>query len=204
MLLNLVLEKTLESPLDNSKEIKPTHPKGNQSWIFIGRTDAEADPTEWLIWTECESWTVKKAECWRINAFKLWCWRRLLRVPWTAGRSNKSIPKIISPQYSWKDQCWSWSSNTLATCCEGLTHWNRPWCWARSKAGVEVDNRGWDGWMASPTWWRRVWTSSGSWWWKAKPGVIQSMWPQRVGDYWVTELYGCDTDARKEVNKGLW
>ena len=76
----------------------------------------------------CESWTIKKAECQRIDAFEL-CWRRLLRVPWTARRSNQSILNI-----HWKDWCWSWNSNTLATWCEELTHWKRPWCWERLKA----------------------------------------------------------------------
>ena len=69
----------------------------------------------------CESWTIKKAERWRIDAFELWYWRRLLRVPWTARRSNQSILKEISPEYSLKDWCWSWNSNTLATWCEELT-----------------------------------------------------------------------------------
>ena len=118
---NVVLEKTLESPLD-CEEIKPVNPKGNQSWIFIGRTD-----------------------------------------------------------------CWSWSSNTLATWCEGLTHEKKPWCWERLKAGGEA-NRGWDGWMASPTWWTWVWTNSGSWQWTAKPGVLQSMGSQTVGHDWAAEL----------------
>ena len=75
----------------------------------------------------CESWTVKKAEHWRIDAFELWCWRRLLRVPWTARRSNQSILKVLGVH--WKDWCWGWNSNTLATSCEKLTHWKRPWCW---------------------------------------------------------------------------
>ena len=66
----------------------------------------------------CESWTIKKAEHWRIDAFELWCWRRLLRVPWAARRANQSILKEISTGYFWKDWCWSWSSNTLATWCE--------------------------------------------------------------------------------------
>ena len=88
-----------------------------------------------------ESWTVKKAECRRIDAFELWCWRRLLRVPWTARRCNQSILKEISPGVHWKDWCWSWNSNTLATWCEELTHWKRPWCWERLKAGGEGDNR---------------------------------------------------------------
>ena len=104
----VVLEKTLESPLD-CKEIQPVHPKGNKSWIFIGRTDAEAE------------------------------------------------------------------SHTLATWCEELTHWKRPWFWEGLGAGGEGDNRGWDGWMASPSRWTWVWVSSGSWCWTGKPGVLQSM-----------------------------
>ena len=97
----------------------------------------------------CESWTVKKAERWRIDAFKLWCWRRHLRVPWTARRSNPSILKEISPGISWKEWCWSWNSRTLATSCEELTHWKRLWCWEGLGAGGEGDDRGWDGWMGS-------------------------------------------------------
>ena len=121
-LWTVVLEKTLESPLDY-KEIQPVHHKGNQSWIFTGRTDAETE-----------------------------------------------------------------NSKTLATWCEELTHWKRPWCWERLKVGGEGDNRGWDGWMASPTQWLWVWVSSGSWWWTGKPGVLQSMRSQRVGHDWATEL----------------
>ena len=135
----------------------------------------------------CESWTIKKVEHWRINAFELWCWRRLLRVPWTARRSNQSILKEISPECSLEDWCWSWNSNTLATWFEGLTHWKRPWCWERLNVG-EGDDRGWNGWMASLTWWTWVWASSRSWWWTGKPGVLQSMVLQRVGHDWVTEL----------------
>ena len=97
----------------------------------------------------CESWTIEKAECRRIDAFELCCWRRLLRVPWTARRSNQSILKEISPDIHWKDWCWSWNSNTLATWCEEVTHWKRPWCWERQKTEGE-GNRGWVGWMASP------------------------------------------------------
>ena len=118
-----------------------------------------------------------RAECWGINAFELCCWRRLLRVPWTSRRSNQSILKEISPDWNvhWKDRCWSWNSNPLATWCEELTHLKRPWCWARLRAGGEGDDRGWDGWMASPTQWTRVWVNSGSWWWTGRPGVLQSM-----------------------------
>ena len=137
----------------------------------------------------CESWTIKKAKRQRIDAFELWCWRRLLRVPWIARRSNQLVLKEISPEYHWKDWCWSWISNTLATWCEEPTHWKRPWCWERLKAGGEGDYRGWDGWMASLTWWAWIWASSGSWWWTGKPGVLQSsMGLYRVGHDWMTEL----------------
>ena len=136
----------------------------------------------------CESWTIKEAEGQRIDAFELWCWRRFLRVPWTARRSKQSILKEISPGVHWKDWCWSWNSNTLATWCEELTHWKRPWCWERLRAGGEGDERGWDGWMASPTRWTRVWVDSGSWWWTGRPGVLWFMGSQGVGHDWVTEL----------------
>ena len=106
------------------------------------------------------NWTIKKAEHWRIEAFELWCLRRLLRVPWPARRSNQSSVLNIH----WKDWCWSWNSNTLPTWCEELTRWKRPWCWERLKAGGEGDDRRWDGWMSSPTRWTWVWANSGSWW----------------------------------------
>ena len=110
-----------------------------------------------------ESWPIKKAEHQRIDAFELWCWRRLLRVPWTAGRSKQSILKEIILNIHWKDWCWSWNSSTLATWFEELIHWKRPWCWEGSKAGGEGDDRGWDGWMASPTQWTWVWINCGIW-----------------------------------------
>ena len=108
----------------------------------------------------CQSWIIKKAEHWRIGGFELWCWRRLLRGPWTATRSNQSILKESSPGVHWKDWCWSWNSNTLATWCEELTHWKRPWCWERLKAGGEGEDRVGDGWMASLTQCTCVWVSS--------------------------------------------
>ena len=128
----------------------------------------------------CESWTIKKAEHRRIDAFELWCWRRHLRVLWTTRRSVLGI--------YWKDWCWSWNSKTLATWCKVLIHWKRPWSWERLKTGGEGDDRGWDGWMASPTWWTWVWVNSGSWWWTGRPGVLPFMGSQRVGHNWVTEL----------------
>ena len=131
---------------------------------------------------------LKKAERWGIDAFELWCWRRLLRVLWTAKRSNQSILKEISPDVHWKDWCWSWSSNTLATWCEELTHLKRPSCWERLRAAGEGDDRGWDGWMASPTRWTWVWVDSGNWWWTGRPSVLWFMGLQRVGHDWATEL----------------
>ena len=111
----------------------------------------------------CESWTIKKAERQRIAAFELWCWRRLLRVPWTARRTSPFWRRSALGVH-WKDWCWSWSSNTLATWSKELTYLKKPWCWERLRAGGEGDDRGWDGWMASRTQWTGVWASSRSWW----------------------------------------
>ena len=86
----------------------------------------------------------------------------------------------------WKDRYWS--SNTLATWCEEPTHWKRPWCWERLRAGGEGDDGGWDGWMASLTQWTWVWVDSGSWWRTGRPGILRFMWSQRVRYYWATEL----------------
>ena len=123
----------------------------------------------------CESWTIKKVDHQRTDAFKLWCWRTLLRVPWTARRSNQSILKETNSEYSLEGLVLKWSSNTLATWCEELTHWRRRWCWERLRAEGEGDDRGWDGWMASLTQWTWVWTKSGREWRIRKPGVLQFM-----------------------------
>ena len=89
----------------------------------------------------CESWTIKKAEHWRIDASELWCWRRLLRVLWSARISNQSILKEISPEYSLEGLMLKLKFQYLATWCEEMTHWKRPWCWERLKAGGEGDDR---------------------------------------------------------------
>ena len=137
----------------------------------------------------CESWTVKKVECQRIDTFELWCWRRLLRESLGLQRNQTSQSQRKSDlNIHWKNWCWSWNSYTLATCCKELTHWKRPWCWERLKVGGEGDNRGWDGWMASPTWLTWIWASSRCWWWTRKPGILQSMVSQRVRHEWATEL----------------
>ena len=111
----------------------------------------------------CESWAIKKAEHQRIDALEQWCWRRHLRVPWTARRTNRSILKEISPEYSLEGLILKLKLQYFGTWCEELTHWKRPWCWERLKVG-EGDNRGWGGWKASATGWTWVWASSRSWW----------------------------------------
>ena len=88
----------------------------------------------------------------------------------------------------WKDWCWSWNSNTLATWCEELTHWKRFWCWEGLGAGGQGDKTGWDGWMALSTQWTGVWVNSRSWWWTGRPGVLRFMGSQRVGHDWATKL----------------
>ena len=107
-----------------------------------------------------ESWTIKKPKCKiekKNDAFELWYWRRLLRVPSTARRVKQSILKEINTEYSW---CWSRSSNTSATWNKEPAHWKRPWCWERLRAGGEGGDRGWDGWMVSSTQWTWVWANS--------------------------------------------
>ena len=98
--------------------------------------------------------------------------------------SNQSILKEISPEYHWKDWCWSWSSKSLAMWCEEPTHWKRSWCWERLKSGEKGTTENEMVWMASPTQQTWVWASSGSWWWTGKPGVLQSMGSQRVRHDW--------------------
>ena len=147
----------------------------------------------------CESWTINKAKCQRIDAFffffwidafELWCWRRLLRVPWTARRSNQSIVKEISPKYSLEGLQYFGHLMQRADSLE------RSWCWERLKAGGKEDHRGWDGWMASLTQGTWVWVNSGSWWWTVRPGMLQSMGLQKVIHDWATEL---DWFSKKQV-----
>ena len=133
-------------------------------------------------------WTVKKAEHWKIDAFELWFWRRLLRVPWTTRRSNQSILKEVSPEYSLEglmlklklQYCgyliWRADSLVKSLVLGGLG------------AGGGGEDRGWDGWIASLTRWTWVWVNSGSWRWTGRPGVPQSMGSQRVGHNWEAEL----------------
>ena len=127
-----------------------------------------------------ESYTIKKAENRRIDDSELWCWKKPLRGPWTARRSNQSILKEVNPEYSLERLMlklnlqyfgylmWRTDSleNEFSNDSRNDSLKNQfPWCWERLKAGGEGDDRGWDGWMASLTQWTWVWASSGSWWW---------------------------------------
>ena len=133
----------------------------------------------------CESWTVKKAEHLRIDAFELWCWRRLLRVPWTARRSNQSILKEISPGCSLKGMMLKLKLQYLATSREELTHWKRVWCWEGLGAGGEGDGRGWDSWMESPTRWTWVWLNL--WGRKMSDTTEQLNWTElMINLIWIT------------------
>ena len=138
----------------------------------------------------CECWTIKKVEHWRLDAFELWCWRRLLRVPWSARRSNQPILKEISPEYSLEGLMLKLKLQYIGRLMWRTDSLKRTWCRERLKARGEGDNRGWDGWMASPTQWTWVWASSRSWWWTGRPGMLQFMGSQKVGHNWVngTEL----------------
>ena len=135
----------------------------------------------------CESWTVKKAEHWRIDAFELWCWRRLLRVPWTARRSNQSILKEINPGISLEGMMLKLKLQYFGHLMSWLIGKDSD---AGRDRGQEEKGtkRGWDGWMASLTRWMWVWVNSGSWWWTGRPGVLRFMGSQRVGHDWATEL----------------
>ena len=136
----------------------------------------------------CESWTIKKVERWRTDAFELWCWRRLLRIPWAVKRSNQSILKEISLEYSLEELMLKlklqyfghlmWRTDSLEkTLMLGKFEGRR----RRGRQGMK--------WlMVSPTRWTWVWASSGSWWWTGKPGMLQWTGLQRFGHDWVTEL----------------
>ena len=135
-----------------------------------------------------ESWTVKKAERRKIDAFELWCWRRLLRVPWTARRSNLSIIKEISPECSLEGLMLKLKLQYFGHLMQRVDSLEKTLSWEGLGVGGEGDDRGWDGWMASPTQWAWVWVNSGSWWWTGSPGMLRFMGSQRVGHYWANEL----------------
>ena len=139
-------------------------------------------------WKPKIAWAIKKAECWRSDAFELWCWRRLLRVLQPARRSKHSILKEIRPWWSLEGMMLKLKLQYLTTAYEELTHWKSLWRWKGSWLGWEVNDREWDGWVASPTWWMWVLVNSRSWWWTGRPGILQFMGSQRVRHDYVTEL----------------
>ena len=133
---------------------------------------------------------VRVRESW---ALKNWCfWTMMLEKTLKSPLDHKEI-QPVNPK---GNQSWRFvgrtdvetETPTLATWCEELTPWKKPWCWARLKAGGEGDDRGWDGWMASPTQWTWVWVNSRSWWWTGRPCMLHSVESQRVRQDWATEL----------------
>ena len=128
----------------------------------------------------CESWTIKKAEHQRIDTLELWCWRRLLRVLWTARTSNQSVLKEISPGCSLEGPMLRLKLQYFGHLMQRADSLEKTWCWERLRAGGEVDYRGWDDWMASLIQWTWIWASSESWWWTGKPNMLQSIRSQRV------------------------
>ena len=140
----------------------------------------------------CESWTIKKAECWRIDAFELWCWRRLLRVLWTARRSNQSFLMEISPEYLLEGLVLKLKLQYSGHLIRRADSLEKILMLGKIEVGGEGAARWWDGWMASLTQWTWVWVNYGSWWWIGKLGVLQSMGSQRVRHNWATELNWTD------------
>jgi len=136
----------------------------------------------------CENWTVKKAECRRIDAFELWCCRRLLRVPWTARRSNQSILKEINPGCSLEGMMLKLKLQYFGHLTRRVDSLEKALMLGGIGGGGEGDDRGWDGWMASLTRWTWVWVNSRSWWWTGRPCVLWFMGSQIVGNDWATEL----------------
>ena len=131
-----------------------------------------------VVTYECESWTVKKTEHWRIDAFELWYWRRLLRVPWTARRSTQSILKAISLVCSLEGLMLKLKLQYFGHLMGRVHSLEKLWCWEGLGAGGEGDDRGWDGWMASSTRRTWVWVNSGSWWRTGRSGVLRFMGSQ--------------------------
>ena len=142
-----------------------------------------------IVMYGCEIWTIKKAEHWRIDGFELWCWRRLLRVPWIAKRSNQSVLKI-SPEYSSEGLMLKLKLQYFGHLMWRIDSLEKALMLGKIEGG-EGENRGWDGWMASLAQWTWVWVNSGSWWWTGRPGMLRFMGSQsrtRVRD-WIDTGY---------------
>ena len=141
-----------------------------------------------LVMNECESWTIKKAEHRRIYAFELRGCRTLLRVPWTARRSNQSILEEINPEYSLEGPMLKLKLQYFGHLMWRAYSLEKTLLLGKTEGRRRRGNRGWDGWVASLTQWTWVWAISGSWWWTGRSGVLQSIGSQRVGHDWATEL----------------
>ena len=135
-------------------------------------------------------WELNYKESWAPKnwCFELWCWKRLLRVPWTAKRSNQSILKEIGPECSLEELMLKLKLQYFSHLMWRTDSLEKTLMLGKIEGRRKGDDRGWDGWMASPTQCTWVWVSSGSWWWRWKPGMLQSMWSQRVVHDWATEL----------------
>ena len=125
-----------------------------------------------VVMCGCETWTIKKSECWRIDAFELWCWKRLLRVSWTARRSNQSILKEINPEYSLEGLMLKLKFQYFGHLMQRTDSFEKTLMLGKIEGGRRRGRRGWDGWMALLTQWTWVGASSGSWWWTGKSGVL--------------------------------
>ena len=145
---------------------------------------------------DCEASWAPKNWC-----FELWCWRRLLRVPWTARRSNQSILKEISPGCSLEGMMLKLKLQYFGHLMQRVDSLEKALMLEGLGAGGEGDHRGWDGWMASQTQWMWVWVNSGRWWWTGRPGVLRFMGSQRVGHDWATELNLRTNNWKKNFTK---
>ena len=151
-------------------------------------------------------WELDHKEGWMLKNWCFWTVEKTLESPLDSKEVKQVNPKVnpLWMNIHWKDWCWSWSSNTLATWCKELTPWKRPWCWERLKAGGEGADRGWDGWMASLTQWTWAWVNSGSWWWTGRHGILQSMRLQTVRHDGANELNWTEPfkwNLVKKINK---
>ena len=169
-----------------------THVTNIVIWYFYTFQNDHCNKYSYVVMYGCESWTVKKAEHRRIDAFELWCWRRLLRVPWTTRRSNQSVLKEINPGCSLEGMMLKLKLQDFGHLMRRVDSLEKTLMLGGIGAGGEGDDREWDGWMASLTRWTWVWVNSGSWWWTGRPGALRFMGSQRVGHDWATELNWTD------------
>ena len=155
-----------------------------------------------VVMYTCNSWTIKKTEHWRIDAFELYCWRRLLRVPQTARRSNQSILKEINLDYSLEGLMLK--VQYFGHLMQRANALERPRCWERLRVGREKGHRGLDGWMTSLTQWTWVWANSGWWWRIRKPGVLQFTGLPRVRYDLVTEQWWLGSSIHSSLASLGW